>query len=375
MQNYNINEQALAFDRVLPWEGQIEAVNWKSKDSCWLQIKAPQALKVSFCIQEEEYPCVKREDGIWEMEYPFRNGIQLVQLIVDGLEVLTPMLPITYGYSRPYNYVAMDIEEEDFYQIKEVPHGSVRKEYFFSEVTDEWACCTVYTPYIYEKETKREFPVLYLQHGHGENEVGWTASGKVHFIMDNLISEGKAAPFIVVMSNGMVQKVEERKRIVDFHLLERQLIKDIIPFIEQKFRVGKSKDMRAMAGLSMGSLQTSMIGFLHPEYFSALGVFSGFVSDIITGSELDTAHTELGDNKHLAILDNKEEFARQFPVFFRAIGDNDPFLSYFESDDKMLKDKQIEHTRKIYKGIHDWNVWRMCIRDFAQMIFKTNAEV
>lgn len=367
---YNINEQALAFDRVLPWAGQIEAVHWKSKDSCWLRIKAPKALKVSFCIQEEEYPCTKTDDGIWEMEYPFRKGIQLVQLIVDGLEVLTPMLPITYGYSRPYNYVAMDIEEEDFYQIKDVPHGSVRKEYFFSEVTGEWESCTVYTPYVYETDTKREFPVLYLQHGHGENEVGWTASGKVHFIMDNLIAEGKAVPFIIVMSNGMVQKVEDEKRIVDFHLLEKQLLTDIIPFVEKKFRTGKSKDMRAMAGLSMGSLQTSMTVFLHPEYFSALGVFSGFVSDIITGNELDVAHTEPGDNKHLAILNNKEEFARQFSVFFRAIGDCDHFLSNFEADDKMLQEKQITHIRKIYNGIHDWNVWRMCIRDFAQLIFK-----
>lgn len=370
MKNYNINEQALAFDRVLPWEGQTVALCWKGEDSCYLQVKAPEATKVSFVIEEKEHPCIKREDGIWEVEYTIRKGIQLVQLIVDGLEVLTPMLPITYGYSRPYNYVALDTQDDDFYQIKDVLHGSVRKEYFFSEVTGEWERCVVYTPYIYEKEINREFPVLYLQHGHGENEIGWTASGKVNFILDNLIAEGKAAPFIVVMSNGMVQKVEDGKRIVDFHLLEKQLLNDIIPFVESKFRVGKSKDMRAMAGLSMGSLQTSMIGFSHPEYFSALGVFSGFVSDIITGSELDTAHTELGDNRHLEILDNKEEFAKQFQIFFRAIGDEDEFLPYFKSDDKLLQEKQITHIRKIYNGVHDWNVWRMCIRDFAQLIFR-----
>lgn len=370
MQNYNIDEQILSFDRVLPWDGQIEAVHWKSDGSCCLQIKAPKALNVSFRILEEEYTCERKEDGIWEMEYNFKRGIQLVQLIVDGLEVLTPMLPITYGYSRPYNYVALDMEDEDFYRIKNVPHGSVRKEYFFSKITGEWESCFVYTPYIYEKETTKEFPVLYLQHGHGENEVGWTASGKVNFILDNLIAEGKAVPFVVVMSNGMVQKVENGKRIVDFHMFEKQLLDDIIPFVEQKFRIGKSKNMRAMAGLSMGSLQTSMIGFLHPEYFSALGVFSGFVSDFITGNELDLAHTEPGDNKHLAILDNKEEFAKQFPIFFRAIGDSDHLLSYFESDDKLLQEKQITHIRKIYNGIHDWNVWRMCIRDFAQLLFK-----
>ena len=124
----------------------------------------------------------------------------------------------------------------------------------------------VYTPYCYEEETEREFPVLYLQHGHGENEIGWTASGKVNFILDNLIAEKKAVPMVIVMSNGMVQTVTEKgERIVDFKLLENQLLTDIMPYIEKKFRVGRTKKMRAMAGLSMGSLQTSIIGFKHPE--------------------------------------------------------------------------------------------------------------
>ncbi len=366
----NINEQILAFNQVLPFEGQVEAVALKEDGSCRLRFYAPNAKSVSVLIEETKYPCVKNQEGIWEMAYPSRKGIQYVQLLIDDTEFLTPMLPITYGYSRPYNYVALYKPEESFYQIKDVPHGSVRREFFFSEVTGEWESCVVYTPYIYEKETDRVFPVLYLQHGHGENEIGWTNSGKVHFILDNLIAEGKAVPFVVVMCNGMVQTVEDGRRIVNFRLLEKQLFQDVMPFVEGKFRVGRTKKMRAMAGLSMGSVQTSMIGLSHPDSFSALGIFSGFMRDIITGGELDMSHGQPGLNPHLALLEDKEEFVRQYPICFRAMGTEDPFWEHFAADDEMLKQKQIPHIRKEYPGAHDWNVWRMCIYDFAQLIFK-----
>ena len=210
-----------------------------------------------------------------------------------------------------------EVSGDDFYQIKDVPHGSVRREYFYSSVTGEWESCTVYTPAAYEEETDKTFPVLYLQHGHGENETGWTTAGKLQFILDNLIAEGKAVPFAVVMCNGMVQTVtEDGRRIVDFMLLEPQLLTDVIPFVEKKFRIGGSRERRAMAGLSMGSLQTSIIGFTHPEYFCALGVFSGFVTDMMQGTELDMVDRGPGNNEHLRILDDVQSFARTFPVFF-----------------------------------------------------------
>lgn len=368
--NYNMTHQALAFDRVLPWEGQVPACEIQPDGQAVLRITAPKAQTVSFVIMDEKYPCTRTEDGIWELELPFRTGHHYVQLKIDDVEVLTPLLPISYGYSRPYNYVELPVPDEDFYQIKDVPHGSVRREYFFSSVTGEWESCTVYTPAEYEEQTDKIYPVLYLQHGHGENETGWTTAGSLQFILDNLIAEGKAVPFAVVMCNGMVQTVtDDGRRIVDFMLLEPQLLTDVIPFVEKKFRIGGSRERRAMAGLSMGSLQTSIIGFTHPEYFCALGVFSGFVTDMMQGTELDMVDRGPGDNAHLRILDDAENFARTFPVFFRAIGDEDPYKNYFDEDDQMLEARHIAHTRRIYHGIHDWNVWRQCIRDFAQMIF------
>lgn len=375
--NYNIAEQALAFDRILPWEGQVPACETRPDGRSFLRLAAPEAHTVSVVIMDEEYPCVRTENGIWEMELPFQTGYHYVQFKLDGAEILTPLLPISYGYSRPYNYVELPVPEyaeasgEDFWHIKNVPHGSVRREYFYSSVTGEWESCVVYTPADYERQTGKTFPVLYLQHGHGENEAGWTTAGKVQFILDNLFAGKKAVSFAVVMCNGMVQTVtEDGRRIVDFMLLEQQLLTDVIPFVEQKLRIGGSKERRAMAGLSMGSLQTSIIGFNHPEYFNALGVFSGFVSDMIQGTELDMVDRAPGGNEHLRILDDAESFHQTFPVFFRAIGDEDPYRHYFDADDKMLEEHGIKSTRRIYKGIHDWNVWRQCIRDFAQMIFR-----
>ena len=137
MENYNLNEQLLAFDRVLPWEGQVPAFV-REGGNYYLQIAAPGAQSVSFLIEEKEHPCEKDEAGVWRTEYPVRKGIHLVQLLIDSVPVLTPLLPVTYGYSRPYNYVAMQMEDEEFYRIKDVPHGSVRREYFYSEVTGEW---------------------------------------------------------------------------------------------------------------------------------------------------------------------------------------------------------------------------------------------
>ncbi len=367
--NYNLSEQALAFNEVLPWAGQIPAWEVQEDGKVVIKIMAPQAERVTFLVGDKEYLCVENENGVWEGTFPYRTGHHYVQVKINGMEILSPLFPIGYGYSRPYNYI--ELPQDDFYQLKNVPHGSVRNEYFYSKVTEEWERCIVYTPAEYEENCDKIFPVLYLQHGHGENEISWTTAGKINFILDNLIAEKKAVPFVVVMCNGMVQRVnQKKKRIVDFKLLEQELVQECIPFVESKFRIGKKKEMRAMAGLSMGSLQTSIVGFHHPEIFSALGIFSGFVTDIIQGTELDMVERPLSDNEHLKIFENAHKFGELFPIFFRSMGDEDPFWEYFVHDDKILEQKGIPQIRKIYKGAHDWNVWRQSLRDFAQMIFR-----
>lgn len=367
----DITAQMLSFDAVLPPEDVPEVLVQDENGAYWLQMKAPEAAKVQLEINTDSYDLEKDENGIWRVKLPITAGLHYIHLLVDGTLWLSPYLPIGYGYSRPCNTIALPEEDGDFYQLKDVPHGRLIREYYYSSVTGRWNSCMVYTPPSYEEETDKIFPVLYLQHGHGENECGWSSAGKLPFILDNLIAEGKCTQFAVVMSNGMVQKREYDKNIVDFTLFERCLMEDIIPFAEKRYRIGGSKERRAMAGLSMGSVQTSIAGFGHPEMFSSLGIFSGFLYDWIQGSEIDMVKRGPGENSHLAFLEDKEKFDKAFEVFFRAIGDKDPFLSFFEEDDARCEKSGIRQVRRIYNGIHDWNVWRQCIRDFSQLIFRS----
>lgn len=366
----DITAQMLAFDAVLVPEDVPEALVQDEGGAYWLQIKAQRAAQVQLEINTDLYDFNRGEDGIWRLRLPLTGGLHYVHLLIDGTLWLSPYLPISYGYSRPCNTIALPEEDGDFYRLRDVPHGKLVRDYFYSSVTQRWVSCMVYTPPAYEEETEKIFPVLYLQHGHGENECGWSVSGKVPFILDNLIAEGKCTPFAVVMNNGMVQRVAEGKRIVDFTLFDRCLREDIIPFAEKRYRVGRTKDRRAMAGLSMGSLQTSIAGFRHPELFDSLGIFSGFLYDWIQGSELDMVDRGPGDNSHLAFLEDRDKVEKAFRVFFRAIGDKDPFFEYFKEDDLRCERSGIRQERRIYDGIHDWNVWRRCIRDFSQLIFR-----
>ena len=361
---------ALCFNDVICYEGRPDPI-YEKDGRYYLRLLEVGAKTVQMVFADMVCDFKDIGDGLWVIELPFKSGMNYIQIKVDGRDTLSALLPISYGYSRPYNYVELPSADGDFYELRNVPHGSVRREYFFSKVTGEWESCMVYTPWEYDYNPEKTYPVLYLQHGHGENEVGWTYSGKVNLIMDNLIAEGKATPFVIVMNNGMVQKkCSDGKHVVDHLLFESMLLEDVIPFIESRYRAGGNKDNRGMAGLSMGSMQTSMTVMDHPELFSEVGIFSGFLRDWISGSELDMSGHAPNSNRHLLAMEDADEFNGYFNIFFRAIGSEDPFMKYFLEDDAICESKGINCTRKIYSGTHDWNVWRMCIRDFAQQIFR-----
>lgn len=356
--------QNLSFNEVLPWNNNPEPVVRKDNEVV-LRLLEKGAEEVSYVMDEEVFPMQNAGGDVFEAVLPYHSGFHYLQILVDGREVLSPLLPIGYGYSRPYNYVDLDDETTAFCSLQDVPHGTVRQEYFFSRVTDEWERCLIYTPPCYDTSDEI-LPVLYLQHGHGENEIGWTAQGRVNLILDNLLAEKKAVPFAVVMNNGMVQRKDETApggHVVDHLLFEPMLLQDVIPFVEKKYHVGGSREKRGIAGLSMGSMQTSRIICRHPERFSEAGLFSGFLRDMIDTSE--------GAGDYLKALEGGRAFREQFHVFFRAIGENDPFYHWFLEDDALLEKCGVESVRKIYPGVHDWNVWRRCIFDFAQLIFQS----
>ena len=366
-----LTAQAVAFDPVLCPEGVPEPVFMDENGDPWIRIRADHASSVGFMIERDYYEC-SRKDGCWTMPLPVRAGFTYVQLLINGDEVLTPYLPIAFGACKPHNYIVLPETESDFFRLKDVPHGNVRREYFRSSVTGDWASCLVYVPAEYDAHPERRYPVLYLQHGHGENETGWIFSGKADLILDNLVAEGRAVPFLVVMNTGMVQIRDAEGKIVSDHLLLPRLItEDVIPFIDGKYRTVPDRTHRAMAGLSMGSMQTSITGFTHPELFSSLGLFSGFLRDFICGDPArDPVSREPSRNTHLKALEDPQRFAADHPVFFRGIGTEDHLIRPFLEDDVILEEAGVTGIRRLYEGGHDWNVWRRCLRDFAPLLFR-----
>ena len=205
------------------------------------------------------------QDFHWGMHYYF--------WYVDGVRICNPYAGISYGCFAAINTFEVQEKNVDFYFAKDIPHGTVSICKYASKVSSHLKECYVYTPYGYEEGDER-YPVLYLQHGVGENETGWIWQGKTNFIMDYLIAEGKCEKMIVVMSSGYAFKDGEKPVFYPGNF-ESELIHNIIPYIENNFRVRKGRDYRAMAGLSLGSAQTTDIVAKNMKLFSAAGVFSG----------------------------------------------------------------------------------------------------
>ena len=320
-----------------------------------VRIKAPGAKEVVIDQFGRIFPLQRAEDGHWEGVAAFGPGFQYFFLKIDGADVLCPYLPIGYGCCRPMNFIDVPVPGEDWDALEGVPHGAVARRYFPSSVIGGTQSCLVYTPASFDPAKK--YPVLYLQHGYGENETGWVYQGHVARIADRLIHEGRMVEMIIVMGNGMAQRPGGGK---DNRVFPDVLLNDLIPYIEKNYPVLRDKWHRAMAGLSMGSYQTSVVTLSHPELFGYAGVFSGFIRSPRPG----------GDEKHLALLDDGEAFNRSFRVFYRAMGTEDQFFSSFAADDDMLKGKSAHIIRRTFPGGHDWGVWRRCIHDFLPLIFR-----
>lgn len=383
--DYDFNNKALTdmffgFNKVA--DEKIEALGCQEETGAIMQengdvhfhIYAPNAKTVSVDIKilEEDPPInLIRDsrgffDGLLEYDKAF-TGIKDIDYIFDGTVFLHPYTPIHYCYERPTNYIEIPDLETDYILLKNVLHGSITKEIYYSKAIDEWEACSVYTPPEYYKGA--DYPVLYLQHGHTENELVWSYSGKINYIMDNLIAEGKCEPFIIVMNDGMVRKKGDV--IEDYSSFEKMILEDCKPYIENKYHVKTDKFSRAMAGISMGSMQTSFIGFRHPELFGYIGLFSGFMSNLWK-TDFDYSKEE-----YLSILRaDSTNFENQYKVFFRSIGGSDDLkVPYFDPDDAFCNqygiDKLKNYHRVVYKNqFHDWGASRRAVYDFAQLIFK-----
>ncbi len=290
----------------------------------------------------------------WEGGCKRLDGFQMINIILDGNYILNQCFPICFMENQPCNYIDLNDDAK-----LGVPRGSIVTEMIYS---NEFQCLhrvMMYLPPQYYAEPNRRFPVLYLQHGHGENETAWINQGKIHYVCDELIFDKKMTPMIIVMSNGMNFRATSNALLLDFAIgFERMLIQEILPFIDNRYRTLCNKENRGMAGLSMGSLQTSIITMKNQDLFSCVGLFSGFVQN------------PLSEEKDYLCETNLATYGEAMDVYFRAIGDKDEFYSIFTNDDVFLEQHHIANIRRIYHGGHEWNVWKQCFTDFIQLIFK-----
>lgn len=220
----------------------------------------------------------KGKDGVWmgTTDGPMDEGFHYYHLTIDGATVNDPGAKNYYGSVRWESGIEIPAKDRDFYALKNVPHGNVQQILFNSPSTGEQKRAFVYTPAEYSKNTKKKYPVLYLQHGWGEDETAWSNQGCAHLIMDNLIAEGKCKPFIIVMTYGMTNGARYGT-IGSFSPkdFETVLVDELIPYVDSHFRTLANKKNRAMAGLSMGGMETKSITLARPDTFDYWGLFSG----------------------------------------------------------------------------------------------------
>jgi enterochelin esterase-like enzyme len=331
-----------------------------------VQISAPEAVKVQLDIGAVKYDLTKDENGVWTGESaPQDEGFHYYQLNIDGASVPDPGSLYFYGAGRWGSGIEIPAHDQDIYALKNVPHGQVREHIYFSKTNNGMRRCFVYTPPGYEKDTKKRYPALYLQHGGGEDETGWSSQGRVNLIMDNLISEGKAQPFIIVMDNGTWTLSAPPRDAGGTWPPEgwadgfmNTLLNDIIPMIDDNYRTLADQENRAMAGLSMGGMQTRIITLANPDVFSQMGMFSG---GSISPDDVENAPGFKEKVNLLFISYGSRELEN------RRIGfGGDPK----ENTEKLKVLGMNTHFYVSPQTAHEWQSWRRGFYQFAQLLFK-----
>ncbi len=299
----------------------------------------------------------EQEQGLWKAEISqIPQGFHYYTYYVNGTLTVNSNAQIGYGGFQSINY--FDMPEGDFtvYRYRQVPHGVIHTNYFKSSQTDRMKICYVYTPPTYEKDREKKYPVLYLQHGGGENEVGWIWQGNIANIADNLIAEHKMKEMIIVMTTGYGFP-EDKPCHPSMSGFLQELPQDCIPFIDKTYRTLADREHRAMAGLSMGAMQTQKIVFHHPELFAWAGIFSGGL--VITNEEDD----------YRDILFSPEEFEKRFKMLFVAVGTEEGFYQDTLKNEAEVRSHNVELETFEGYGFHDWTFWRHCANEFLQKLF------
>lgn len=350
----SVNQQGKQFPQVNS-EGRVRT-----------SLSAPQATKVQLDLGGVKYDLVKDDKGVWKGESdPQVEGFHYYQLNIDGASVPDPGTQYFYGAGRLGSGIEIPAPDQDFYAMKDVPHGLVSENIYFSKLTNSFRRCYVYTPANYNENTKTRYPVLYLQHGSFEDETGWSSQGKANLILDNLIASKKATPMIIVMDNGYAYKPQDNNPRQE-SVFEEVVINEIIPMIDSKFRTIANKENRAIAGLSMGANQTMRIMMNNLNTFSYYGGFSG-TANYPSADPIDVATFLEGKYK-----DGKSVNA-QMKLFWLGLGTKEPspFPGSVGAFKTMLEKQGIKYTYYESPGTaHEWLTWRRCLNQFAPLLFK-----
>jgi enterochelin esterase-like enzyme len=315
---------------------------------------------------------VRDEKGFWAVTIPPAvPGFHYYWLSVDGFACNDPSTFTYFGWNKESSGIEVPDQTLEFYDIKDVPHGDVRARWYFSKTTLAWRRAYVYTPPDYDNQPPMRYPVLYLQHGAGENERGWTAQGRANFILDNLLASRKVQPMIVVMENGMLaakpgagsatQGAAPAGGSRRNEAFGEVVVNDLIPMIDSAYRTLPDRWHRALAGLSMGAGQALQIGLSHLDTFAYLGSFSG---GGMGNFDPKTSHG--------GVFSDAAAFNQKVPVFWLGAGSAEA--------NRMISVKAVVDAMN-QAGIraiwfeapgtsHEWQTWRQCLADFAPRLFR-----
>lgn len=328
------------------------------------RLEAPDARQVQIDLGKT-YDMTKNDEGVWTVKTDsVGGGFHYYSLLIDGVAVADPASETFYGMGRMASGIEIPFAGDNFYEIKDVPHGEIRMKRYRSNVTNSWRRFFIYTPPGYSANPDKKYPVLYILHGGGEDERGWAQQGKTDLIMDNLIADGEAEPMLVVMVDGNVVQPSFDENFLE--LFEAELKESVIPFVEQNYQARTDAGGRALAGLSMGGLQTLYAGVYNTNLFSSLGVFSsGWLPN---QKEISGAQYQFMEDSTAMINNNLE-------LFWIAMGGEEDIA--YENCQRMLsRFDQLGIDYQYYErpGGHTWPVWRDNLREFAPKLFDGTSQ-
>jgi enterochelin esterase-like enzyme len=326
------------------------------------RIKAPDAQKLQIDLGKK-YDMAKDTGGFWQVTTDsIGEGFHYYSLLIDGVPVADPASETFYGMGRMASGIEIPFAGGGYYAVKDIPHGDIRMKRYYSSVTNSWRRFLIYAPPGYDNSNEK-YPVLYLLHGGGEDERGWATQGKTDLILDNLIAEKKAKPMLIVMmdgnvgSGGLAGFGEQSLR-----MFENELKHAVIPFVEKNYRVEEDAKNRALAGLSMGGLQTLYAGIKNTNMFSYLGVFSsGWWAN---QPALSNPQYEFMKNNATTINNNLKSF------WISMGGKEDIAHRNCQIMMKKFDEVGVKYTYSEYPGGHTWPVWRNNLYNFAQVLFR-----